>query len=209
MITIVNYGMGNLGSIANMFRYIGVDCVITDELAKIRDAEKILLPGVGAFDAAMKRINDSGIRTVLDHKALNDKVPILGICLGMQLLTNRSDEGKMQGLAYIDAETLSFKGKIEKCYRIPHMGWNVVKPSGTESHALLDGFNVLDEVRYYFVHSYFVRAKSRDNSLMTCNYGLDFDCGIVRENIMGVQFHPEKSHKFGMQLLKNFADIKC
>ncbi|RZQ56290.1 imidazole glycerol phosphate synthase subunit HisH [Pseudidiomarina tainanensis] len=207
MITIINYGMGNLGSISNMFRYIGVESKVTSNLDEIRDAEKILLPGVGAFDAAMTKVNESGIREVLDYKTLEEKVPVLGICLGMQLLTARSDEGKLAGLGYIDAETKAFRGRIEREYRVPHMGWNVVNSNFERQCSLVDGFQNLDEVRFYFVHSYFVEVHSSENSLMTCDYGLKFDCGIIKDNIMGVQFHPEKSHKFGMRLLKNFSEM--
>lgn len=208
MITIVDYGMGNLGSIANMFRYLGVECQVTSDIGKIAQSEKILLPGVGSFDAAMKRIHSSGIKQVLDDKALVEKVPILGICLGMQLLTRRSDEGKFSGLGYIDAETHSFKGKLDKSFRIPHMGWNVVKHSTQKQNPLMKGFNELeDETRFYFVHSYFVATDNTENSFLECKYGIDFDCGIYRDNISGVQFHPEKSHKFGMKLLKNFSEL--
>lgn len=205
MITIVDYGMGNLGSIKNMFKYIGVEAVIENDVDKIKNASKILLPGVGSFDAAMKRINENGLKEVLDEKALKEKIPVLGICLGMQLLTNSSEEGKLNGLGWISAETLSFKEKINKEYRVPHMGWNIVKKSNESQ--LLDGFDSFEEVRFYFVHSYFVRVKNESNSLMKTNYGFEFDSAIINENIYGAQFHPEKSHKFGMKLFENFARI--
>lgn len=205
MITIVDYGMGNLGSIKNMFKYIGVEAVIESDADNIKNASKILLPGVGSFDAAMKRINENGLKEVLDEKALKEKVPVLGICLGMQLLTNLSEEGSLNGLGWIPAETFSFKEKISKEYRVPHMGWNIVKKANESK--LLEGFDSFEEIRFYFVHSYLVKVKNEINSLMKTNYGIEFDSAIIKDNIYGAQFHPEKSHKFGMKLFENFARI--
>ncbi len=204
MITIVDYGMGNLGSIHNMFKKIGAETEITSDLDKISKAKKILLPGVGAFDAAMKIIAGSELIHVLNDKALKEKIPVLGICLGMQLLTNHSDEGELKGLGWIDAETLKFKPEnyTEKI-RVPHMGWNLVK---IEKETLLTK-NFFPENRFYFVHSYYVKCKHEKNKLMTTHHGLDFDSAIINDNIFGAQFHPEKSHKFGMQLFKNFSSL--
>jgi len=205
MITIVDYGMGNLGSIKNMFKYIGVDAIIESDIDKIKNASKILLPGVGSFDTAMKKINESDLKEVLNEKALKEQIPVLGICLGMQLLTNSSEEGALSGLGWIDAKTISFKDRIAKSYRIPHMGWNIVKKSNES--LLTNGFEEFDETRFYFVHSYFVKVKNEDNSILKANYGCEFDCAIQKDNIFGAQFHPEKSHKFGMKLFENFARI--
>lgn len=206
MITIVDYGMGNLGSIANMFKKIGVPTRITGVTEEIAAAEKILLPGVGAFDAAMARINEIGLREILDTKALKEKVPILGICLGMQLLTDSSEEGELPGLGWIPARTLAFRGRIDTMrYKVPHMGWNVV-----EKHTLcplIEGFEQFEEIRFYFVHSYHVLCKDEGNSILRATYGLTFDAAIQKDNIYGAQFHPEKSHKFGMKLLGNFARL--
>lgn len=201
MISIVNYGMGNLGSVFNMLKRIGVVAEIVDSPDKLKSAQKILLPGVGAFDQAMQRINEGGFREMLDQKALVEKVPILGICLGMQLLTRGSEEGRLPGLGWIAAETIRFPSLPG--LKIPHMGWNVVKPA-TPSKLTSD---LPDECRFYFVHSYYVRVDKEENSILKCHYGLIFDAAIQHENIYGAQFHPEKSHKFGMQLLKNFAEI--
>lgn len=201
MITIIDYGMGNLGSVRNMFKRIGAACEITSDLELIRKAKKILLPGVGAFDAAMERINSTGMLSILNEKALKEKVPVLGICLGMQLLTNGSEEGKLPGLGWIDAFTYSFKKRIAPELKIPHMGWNVVNVSN--QCALTTGFS--GETRFYFVHSYFVKVSDEKNSMMKTHYGLEFDSALWHGNIFGAQFHPEKSHKFGMQLFKNFA----
>lgn len=201
MITIVDYGMGNLGSIQNMFRRAGAKAVISGDPAVVADAEKILLPGVGAFDNAMQRINEPGLRTVLDRKALVEKVPVLGICLGMHLLTRSSAEGKLPGLGWIPGVASRFPK--QEGLKVPHMGWNVALPN-TPSRLTAQ---VGDEPRYYFVHSYCVHVDDPAHSLMKSHYGIDFDSAIGRDNIYGVQFHPEKSHRFGMQILKNFADL--
>lgn len=201
MITIVDYGMGNLGSVQNMFRKVGATAEITSDLQKIRDARKILLPGVGAFDAAMKQINETGLREVLTTKATVDKVPVLGICLGMQLMTNASEEGVLPGLGWIDAVTRRFPASPG--LKVPHMGWNILKPLW--SHALLN--DLPEEPRFYFVHSYFVTTSLPAETIATTSYGSDFAAVIARDNIMGAQFHPERSHRFGARLLENFAHI--
>lgn len=205
MITIIDYEMGNLNSIQNMFTYIGVESKIESDVDKIKNASKILLPGVGSFDTAMKNINESDLKEVLNEKALKEQVPVLGICLGMQLLTNSSEEGDLAGLGWIDAKTISFKDRIDKKYRVPHMGWNIVNKS--KESLLTQGFDELDEVKFYFVHSYFVKVEDEENSILKSNHGVEFDCAIQKDNIYGAQFHPEKSHKFGMKLFENFAKI--
>lgn len=205
MITIVDYGMGNLGSIKNMFKYIGVETTIESDVDKIKNASKILLPGVGSFDTAMKKINESDLKEVLNEKALKEQVPVLGICLGMQLLTKSSEEGSISGLGWIEAQTMSFKVRIDKNYRVPHMGWNLVNKSNDS--LLTKDFDNFDEVIFYFVHSYFVKVEDEKNSILKTNYGVEFDSAIQKDNIFGAQFHPEKSHKFGMKLFENFARI--
>lgn len=202
MITIIDYGMGNLGSVKNMLRYIKVESEITNDIDKIANAKKLLLPGVGAFDAAMERINQSGLRDILDKKVLEEKVPVLGICLGMQLLTTSSEEGKLDGLNWIPGRTLHFKFDDNKL-KIPHMGWNSIHVA--KQHRLVEGLP--DDSRFYFVHSYYVKADNSIDVLATTHHGLDFHSMLQRNNIMGAQFHPEKSHKFGMKLLENFAAI--
>ena len=203
MIIIVDYGMGNLGSVLNMFKKVGAPAMISSDLDVISKAQKILLPGVGSFDAAMQKIEGSGMKEVLNQKALVEKVPVLGICLGMQLLTNFSEEGMLPGLGWINGGAHHFKSRISETYRIPHMGWNLVEV--VQENTLTDGFQ--DEVRFYFVHSYYVIVNDLTNSLMKTNYGIKFDSAIVKDNIFGAQFHPEKSHKFGMKLFQNFAKI--
>jgi glutamine amidotransferase len=203
MIVIVDYGMGNLGSVLNMFNKVGAKAKISSDLDEISKASKILLPGVGSFDTAMERIEASGMREVLNQKALVEKIPVLGICLGMQLLTNCSEEGKLPGLGWINGKTLSFKNRIEDYKRIPHMGWNVVNIKKNSKITL----DYVEEVRFYFVHSFFVKVENFENVLMQTDYGVTFDSAIVKDNIFGAQFHPEKSHKFGMTFFKNFAKI--
>lgn len=202
MITIVDYGMGNVGSIVNMLKKVGSSSVVASGVEDIEKATKLILPGVGAFDTAMDKINNSGLREVLDKKALEEKIPVLGICLGMQLLTKGSDEGKLPGLAWIPAYT----GRIPQSagIKVPHMGWNITR-SSTPS-ALTSGFDV-EETRFYFVHSYAVSVEDPNNSILKSFHGIDFDSGIQKENIFGVQFHPEKSHRFGKKLFANFVGL--
>ncbi len=203
MVTIVDYGMGNLGSVHNMFNYLKVQNNITSDINEIEKAERLLLPGVGSFDAAMLKIKDAGLRDVLQYKAMEQKVPVLGICLGMQLLTTGSEEGMMQGLGWIDATTQRFRF-TDKGMKVPHMGWNLAR----EIQPSVLTKDLTEEPRFYFVHSYYVTAADEKNVLMRTHYGRDFDSVITNgENIYGAQFHPEKSHKFGMQLFKNFAQL--
>ena len=201
MITIVDYGMGNLGSIQNMFKRIGVEAEATGDPDRIAGARKILLPGVGAFDIAMTRINEAGLRDVLDRKALSERVPILGICLGMQLLTRSSEEGKLPGLGWVAASTRRFPNAAG--LKIPHMGWNLVNP--TQASALTEGLPA--ESRFYFVHSFYVKADKEGDSILKARHGIEFDAAVQSANIFGAQFHPEKSHRFGKQLLGNFARL--
>ena len=203
MITIVNYGMGNLGSVQNMCKRIGVPSEITGDPEVIAKSTKLLLPGVGAFDAAMQKIADSGLREVMDKKVLEEKIPTLGICLGMQLLTNSSEEGVLPGLGWIPAQTLKFKFPPDSKLKIPHMGWNYVF-SKRESPLTND---LPEEPRFYFVHSYYVKCENEQDVLTTTPYGSDFHSIVQKENVYGAQFHPEKSHKYGMRLLTNFAKI--
>ena len=203
MITIIDYGMGNLGSIHNMFKRIGAESEITNDLEIISKAKKLLLPGVGNFDKAVSIIESEGLKTLLDRKVLVDKTPILGICLGMQLLTNESEEGDLKGFSWIPSRTIKFKFDNNH-YKIPHMGWNLVTSKCSDQ--LIHGLP--EEPKFYFVHSYYVKVEDENNSLLKTKYGgIEFDSAIHRDNIWGTQFHPEKSHKFGMKLLENFAKV--
>jgi imidazole glycerol-phosphate synthase subunit HisH len=201
MITIIDYGMGNLGSIENMIKKIGVETEITNDIEVIGRAEKIILPGVGAFDKAMENLQLLNLINVLNNKALVDKVPLLGICLGMQLLAKSSSEGKKKGLGWIDAQVLKFD--IDASYKVPHMGWNI-----TVQKKESDLFsNMYKNPRFYYVHSYYFACNNIEDRLTETNYGGEFTSSVNKGNIYGVQFHPEKSHKFGMKLLENFAKI--
>jgi glutamine amidotransferase len=202
MITVIDYGMGNLGSVRNMLRRIKAESEITSDVEKISSAKKILLPGVGAFDAAMQKIKTAGLIDILNKKALDEKIPTLGICLGMQLLTKSSEEGKLPGLGWIDASTARFSFS-NNSLKIPHMGWNTVNIK-KESPLIKD---LPPEPRFYFVHSYYVHCNNSGDVLTTTHYGIDFHSIIQHENIYGAQFHPEKSHKFGMKILENFSRI--
>ena len=203
MIIIVDYGLGNLGSIYNMLKKIGAEAEISSDPARILEAGKLLLPGVGAFDNGMKNLEELGLISVLEKKVISEKTPLLGICLGMQLLTKRSEEGAREGLGWIDAETVKFnftgtEGKL----KVPNMGWNHVQVV-KESKLMKDMY---PEPRFYFVHSYHVKCNDPEDELLKSDYGFGYTSGFERDNIIGVQFHPEKSHKYGMKLLQNFAD---
>lgn len=205
MITIIDYGMGNLGSLRNMFNRIGVETETTADPANIARARKILLPGVGAFDAAMRRINELGLVDPIRAHAREGSAYILGICLGMQLLGDASEEGRLPGLGLIPATARRFpRGEGLK---IPHMGWNVV--TRTTASPLTRWMRDEDETRFYFVHSYAVQTEDPADRILSCRYGIEFAAAIARGNVYGAQFHPEKSHRFGMQLLTTFAALPC
>lgn len=203
-VSIVDYGMGNIGSLINMFRRIGVQCEVVSDVGSIARARKIMLPGVGAFGAAMGRIDELELRKVLRAKALDEQVPFMGICLGMQLMTRSSEESPgVKGLDLIPADTLRFPRALG--LKVPHMGWNEV----TVSRPTVLTTALPPEPRFYFVHSYYVQADDPADVMLRCYYGHKFDAGLNRGNIFGAQFHPEKSHKFGIALLKGFAEMPC
>jgi glutamine amidotransferase len=203
MTVIIDYGLGNLESVLNMFKKIGVkDVTISSDKDLIMNAKKLLLPGVGSFDAGMRNLEESELIPILNHKVLVEKTPILGICLGMQLLTHRSEEGIKSGLGWIDAETIKFNLAPELKLKVPHMGWNYVNVN--KENALI---NRESKNRFYFVHSYYVKCFDENQSIATSNFGIDFTCMVNKQNVYGVQFHPEKSLKFGMKVLENFAKL--
>lgn len=202
MIAVIDYGMGNIGSIINMFHKLGVEAVATHSVKEIQEAEKIVLPGVGAFDNGMQKLEQLGLTDVLRSLSLEENKPILGICLGMQLLGNGSEEGKLPGLGLIDFDVKRFQLSNNPELKIPHMGWDIVNFELPEDELL---YGIEGVQRYYFVHSYHAVCANRENVLMTCDYGYEFAAAVKKRHTYGVQFHPEKSHKFGMSLLENFA----
>jgi imidazole glycerol-phosphate synthase subunit HisH len=207
MIAIINYGLGNLGSIKNMLKMIGEKSIITDDPQIIKDSDKIILPGVGSFDEGMSQLDKRNLIAVLQEEASNGK-PILGICLGMQLLGIDSEEGVKKGLNLIPFHNIKFNFQdisINKSQlKIPHMGWNEVE---LNKYTKITS-DIGEKQRYYFVHTYHAVCENPNDILLTCNYGYDFTAAVQKDNIIGVQFHPEKSHDFGMKILKNFAGIK-
>ncbi|HEX5731483.1 MAG TPA: imidazole glycerol phosphate synthase subunit HisH [Blastocatellia bacterium] len=203
MITIIDYKTGNLASIANMLKKIGCPSVITSSAEEIDRANKLILPGVGAFDTGMRNLIALGLLEVLNRKVLEDRVPILGICLGMQLFVGESEEGELPGLGWIEGSVVKFKPELsEKKLKVPHMSWN--HTALRKESRLFD--EMYDEPRFYFVHSFHVQLNREEDILAETGYGYWFTSALERSNIGGVQFHPEKSHKFGMKLLKNFAE---
>lgn len=206
MISIIDLGIGNIGSIVNMLNYLGYESTIVKNPNELEKANKIILPGVGSFDRAILTIKSRGLDEIISHKSEKEKIPILGICLGMQLLTNGSEEGSKQGLGLIDAETKNLSSrlkKLEKNIPVPHMGWNQVKKS--KFNPLTKDIDIDD--KFYFVHSYYVDCNFEKESILKTNYGFEFDAAFNKDNIFGVQFHPEKSHKYGMKIFKNFSKI--
>lgn len=203
MIVIVDYDMGNVGSIVNMLKRVGAEATISSDVGDIARASKLILPGVGAFDTGMANIERKGLRDSLEFAARDRRIPVLGICLGMQLLTEGSEEGQRPGLGWIDGETVKFRFEGEKRLKIPHMGWNEVQITGPS--AMFSGLE--DDAAFYFVHSYYVRCRNEGQVTATSHYGHDFVSAVGSQNIWGTQFHPEKSHRYGMRLLSNFAGL--
>lgn len=205
MIVIVDYGMGNLGSILNMLRKVGAEAMLSRRPQDLLQASRLILPGVGAFDSGMHNLLKSGYMEALNRKVLQERTPIMGICLGMQLFTQRSEEGQKTGLGWLDAQTVRFSLKdASEQRKIPHMGWNnvrVYKPTPLFP-------NSEQEQRFYFVHSFYVECNDSSDILTRTNYGIEFTSAVCRGNILGVQFHPEKSHRFGLEFFKAFLSWK-
>lgn len=201
MIVVIDYGAGNQRSVLNMINYCGFDAIISSREEDLLKASKIILPGVGSFDKGMANLDKYNLIDSLTFKALKEKVPILGICLGMQLMCEGSEEGSLAGLGWIKAKAVKFKSGGQ--LKVPHMGWNKIKTK-TET-AIFDSLPT--DARFYFVHSYFVECQDSDVIAATTNYGQEFTSSMVRENLFATQFHPEKSHKFGMHVMKNFLTL--
>lgn len=203
MISIFNYGIGNVQAIANIYKRLNIPARIVSTAEELARAERVILPGVGSFDWAMARLENSGMRGVLDEVVLSKGKPVLGICVGMQMMAKRSAEGSREGLGWIDAEVKKFdRATPTHCAYLPHMGWNDVEPRS--QHGLFRDIGATG--RFYFLHSYYFAPRDQNMILGVTDYGGAFASCIRSGNIYGVQFHPEKSHQWGIQLLKNFAE---
>lgn len=203
MIAIVDFDIGNISAIVNMLQRLGIACCVTKDSQEIEQADHIILPGNGAFDACMKNLRASGLIPVLEQQVLKRCVPLLGICVGAQMLGNGSAEGVEPGLNWLQMRVERFPDQPD--LRIPHMGWNHVEATKT-NHLLTDSMAL--DTRFYFVHSYYMKPQNPAEILLSAHYGVNFAAGVVRSNIVGVQFHPEKSHRFGKKLLSAFASWK-
>ncbi|KMT52511.1 imidazole glycerol phosphate synthase subunit HisH [Pseudomonas fildesensis] len=201
MIVIVDYDIGNVAAVSNMLMRLGIRSLITSDKKEIEKASKIILPGNGSFDACMKNLKASGLIGLLEDKVLEQHTPLLGICVGAQMLGNSSSEGNEEGLGWLEMEVKKLPD-IEDL-RVPHMGWNDVSAVAGTTHYLTN--DIESDARFYFVHSYFMQPADPGNIILTAKYGLEFAAGVAHGNICGVQFHPEKSHRFGKRLLNSFA----
>ena len=202
MITVIDYGLGNLSAFVNVYKRLNIDVQFASTVSDLKKASKLILPGVGTFDQAMNKLNSSGLRNYLDELVIKKKIPIIGICVGMQIMALKSDEGVLPGLGWINGKVnrLSLNNKNSP---LPHMGWNDIKIQ--KRSPLID--NLDNSKRFYFLHSYYFQCQNLDDVIANINYGFDFPCIINQENIFGIQCHPEKSHYNGMKLLKNFAEL--
>ena len=204
MITLIDYGVGNIFAFQNVYKRLNIPTKIARSSHDLMDAQKLILPGVGSFDYAMNRLNDSGMREKLDVLVLDKKIPVIGICVGMQMMGNRSDEGKEEGLKWIDGEILKFDEKlIQHRTKLPHMGWNDVVP--VNNHFLFNGLE--KDAIFYFLHSFYFKCKNPIDTIATSEYGVSFSSAVNNDHIFGIQFHPEKSHHYGEKLLHNFATL--
>lgn len=203
LIGVVDYGIGNVGSILNMLKRVGEESRLVQTGNQMRPCDGLILPGVGAFDTGMELLSQQGRREALDEAVAQD-TPVLGICLGMQMLGLRSEEGKSDGLGYLPFEIKAFSTAANPSLKVPHMGWETVTIE-QKANPLAKG--LLQDARFYFVHSYYAVCEDDEDVLMTCEYGQPFAAAVHRGKLWGVQFHPEKSHRYGMQLMRNFAEV--
>lgn len=205
MICIVDYEVGNIQAFLNLFKRLGVDVRRASKPEDLSDAVRLVLPGVGHFDHAMQKFNDSGLRAKIEELVLVAQVPVVGICVGMQMLAHGSDEGKLPGLGWVPGRVKAFATQQQSAHLpMPHMGWNHLQP---KPHSTLFSAGFEDGAEFYFLHSYFFDAEDKQDVAATSNYGMEFDAVVSRGHIHGVQCHPEKSHHWGEQLLKNFVEL--
>jgi glutamine amidotransferase len=204
MIGIVDYGSGNIQAIKNIYKKLNVECEFISDPSQLQKVDKIILPGVGAFDESMRLLNESGMRETLDFMVLELKIPVLGVCVGMQMMASKSEEGRLKGLDWFNAEVRMIdESLIKHKPKIPHIGWNSIIT--TTEHPI---FNTIDINKgFYFLHSYYFQCFEPDDVLAMTHYGERFHCAINKDNIYGFQFHPEKSHSNGINLFKNFAEL--
>jgi glutamine amidotransferase len=204
MIGIIDYGLGNVRAFANVYKILNIPTVIVKQPSELKNVSKAILPGVGAFDYAMKKLEDSGLKPLLDNMVLVHRVPVLGICVGMQMLAHSSEEGVLPGLGWVDAEVKRFdSSSLRHSMRVPHMGWNNIKP--LKLNSLLQGLDL--DARFYFLHSYYFQSHRSEDVIAVTDYCGEFACAVNSRNVYGVQFHPEKSHQWGIRLLENFAKL--
>ena len=204
MIHIIDYGLGNIQAFLTMYKRLGIEARRACRPDELKDASKIILPGVGAFDHAIELLDGSGMRDILHEQVHENQIPVLGVCVGMQILANSSEEGTRAGLGWIEGKVQRFSSNsLSSNLPMPHMGWNDVCPSSNSP--LFKGFS--DDVRFYFLHSYYYECDDKIHVAGSAEYGFNFDCSIQKDNVFGVQFHPEKSHHWGAMLLKNFAEL--
>jgi len=205
MITIIDYGLGNIRAFVNVYERLNIKTKIAHKSGDIEGATKIILPGVGAFDYAMSQLNSSGMRDELEKQVLIYRIPVIGICVGMQMLAKSSDEGKLSGLGWIDGNVKLFDAAtIPYKTQLPHMGWNTIEPNN-KKNSLLNGFD--NQSRFYFLHSYYFVCNNSEDIICSTEYGIKYTSAVNNGNIFGIQFHPEKSHSNGVQLLHNFAKL--
>ena len=204
MIAIIDYGLGNVRAFVNVYHKLNIPAKIVSKAEDLKDVSKLILPGVGSFDYAMQRLEKSGMRQLLDEMVLERHVPVLGICVGMQMLASSSEEGTLPGLGWIDGEVKKFApSSLRNSMCVPHMGWNDIKP--VKSNGLLKGLD--QNARFYFLHSYYFHCQRSEDIIAVTDYDGEFACAVNFGNVFGVQFHPEKSHQWGMRLLENFAKL--
>ena len=205
MIGIIDYGLGNIQAFMNSFESLNIKAKKVKNTNNLENCTHLILPGVGSYDYAITLLKNSNLLPSIEDLVFSKNIPILGVCVGMQILGSRSEEGNLKGLNWIKGEVKSFRNdKLFKLNALPHMGWNNITINN--SHPLFRN-ELNHNQRFYFLHSYYFKTEDKDNIICSTNYGIDFDSGIQKNNIFGVQFHPEKSHRFGLNILKNFSNL--